>query len=248
MSVGQDREQLLMATFVELADTLVADFDVTDFLHGLADRAVQLLGVDAAGLMLADQRGSLRVVASSTEQARLAELFQLQHDQGPCLECFQTGVPVAEPELAAATGRWPSFAPAALEAGFASVQALPMRLRDEVIGAMNLFMHAPSQLDETDLRVGQALADVATIGLLQERNLRHQEVLAEQLQGALNSRVVIEQAKGVLAERLGLDMGKAFELIRSQARVQNRRLAELAAAVAGGSENVADWDSVRRDR
>jgi transcriptional regulator with GAF, ATPase, and Fis domain len=248
MSVGQDREQLLMATFVELADTLVADFDVTDFLHGLADRAVQLLGVDAAGLMLADQRGSLRVVASSTEQARLVELFQLQHDQGPCLECFQSGSPVYEADMAAAAQRWPVFAPAAVDAGFAAMQALPMRLRDDVIGAMNLFMYTPRRLDEAGLRVGQALADVATIGLLQERNLRHQEVLSEQLQGALNSRVAIEQAKGVLAERLGLDMGRAFELMRSQARVQNRRLAELAAAVADGSENVTYWDSVRRSR
>ena len=151
---------------------------------------------------------------------------------------------MAEPELAAATGRWPSFAPAALEAGFASVQALPMRLRDEVIGAVNLFRHAPGRLDETGLRVGQALADVATIGLLHERNFRHQEALAEQLQGALNSRVTIEQAKGVLAERRGLDMGQAFELLRAQARAQNRRLAELAGAVAGGLEDVTGWESV----
>ena len=111
MSMGQDREQMLAATFVELADTLVADFDVVDFLHGLADRCVRLLEVDAAGLMLADQRGSLRVVASSSEQARLVELFQLQHEEGPCLECFQTGLPVSEPDLAAARQRWPSFAP-----------------------------------------------------------------------------------------------------------------------------------------
>ena len=248
MGMSQDREQLLAAAFVELADTLVAEFDVTDFLHGLADRAVQLLDVDAAGLMLADQRGSLRVVASSTEQARLAELFQLQHDQGPCLECFQTGRPVYEADMAAAAQRWPVFAPAAAGAGFAAMQALPMRLRDEVIGAMNLFMRAPRRLDETGLRMGQALADVATIGLLQERNLRHQEVLSEQLQGALNSRVVIEQAKGVLAERLGLDMGQAFELLRGQARIQNRRLAELAGTVASGSENVASWPAVRRSR
>ncbi len=248
MSMGQDREQLLAETFVELADTLVADFDVVDFLHGLADRCVRLLAVDAAGLMLADQRGSLRVIASSSEQARLVELFQLQHEEGPCLECYRTGQPVSEPDLAAAKNRWPSFAPAAAQSGFAAVQALPMRLRDEVIGAMNLFMHAPSQLDETGLRVGQALADVATIGLLQERNLRHQEVLAEQLQGALNSRVMIEQAKGLLAERLGLDMGQAFELLRGQARHQNRRLAALAGAVADGSEDVASWESVRRSR
>jgi transcriptional regulator with GAF, ATPase, and Fis domain len=248
MSLGQDREQMLAAAFVELADTLVADFDVVDFLHGLADRAVQLLDVDAAGLMLADQRGSLQVIASSSEQARLVELFQLQHDQGPCLECYQTGRPVYEADMAAAMQRWPMFAPAAAEAGFAAMQAIPMRLRDDVIGAMNLFMYTPRRLDETRLRVGQALADVATIGLLQERNLRHQEVLAEQLQGALNSRVVIEQAKGVLAERLGLDMGQAFGQLRGQARVQNRRLAELAGAVANGSENVADWQTVRGSR
>jgi transcriptional regulator with GAF, ATPase, and Fis domain len=248
MSMGQDREQMLAATFVELADTLVAGFDVVDFLHGLADRCVRLLAVDAAGLMLADQRGSLRVIASSSEQARLVELIQLQHDEGPCLESFQTGLPVSETDLAAAGERWPAFALAAAGAGFAAVQALPMRLREEVIGAMNLFMVAPGGLDETGLRVGQALADVATIGLLQERNFRHQEALAEQLQGALNSRVAIEQAKGMLAQRLSLDMGQAFDLLRGQARAQNRRLAELAGAVADGSEDVTGWGAVRSSR
>ena len=248
MTMGQDREQMLAAAFVEVADTLVADFDVVDFLHGLADRCVQLLEVDAAGLMLADQRGALKVIASSTEQTRLVELFQLQHDQGPCLECYQTGRPVSEANIAAAGQRWPVFAPAAAGAGFAAVQAIPMRLRGEVIGAMNLFMRTPGQLDETGLRIGQALADVATIGLLHERNLRHQEVLAEQLQGALNSRVVIEQAKGMLAERLGLAMDQAFNLLRTQARTQNRRLAELAAAVADGTENVNSWAAVSRSR
>ena len=244
MSMNKNREQMLAAAFVELADTLVAEFDVVDFLHGLADRCVGLLAVDAAGLMLADQRGSLRVIASSSEQARLVELFQLQHEEGPCLECFRTGLPVSEPDMATAGQRWPAFAPAAAGAGFAAAQALPMRLREEVIGAVNLFMAVPGRLDETALRVGQALADVATIGLLHERNFRHQEALAEQLQGALNSRVTIEQAKGVLAERRGLDMGQAFELLRAQARAQNRRLAELAGAVAGGLEDVTGWESV----
>lgn len=239
--MAEDRERVLAAAFVELADTLVADFDVVDFLHGLADRCVRLLAVDAAGLMLADQRGALRVIASSSEQARLVELFQLQHEEGPCLECYQTGVPVSEPDMAAARQRWPAFAPAAAEAGFAAAQALPMRLRDEVIGAVNLFMSVPGGLDETGLRVGQALADVATIGLLHERNYRHQEALSEQLQAALNSRVVIEQAKGMLAQRLGLDMGQAFELLRHQARARNRRLSELATAVATGSEDLAAW-------
>jgi transcriptional regulator with GAF, ATPase, and Fis domain len=209
---------------------------------------VQLLKVDAAGLMLADQRGSLQVIASSSEQSRLVELFQLQNDQGPCLECYRSGRPVSEADLAAAGQRWPLFAPAAAGAGFAAVQALPMRLRDEVIGAMNMFMHAPGRLDETGLQVAQALADVATIGLLHERNLRHQEVLAEQLQSALNSRIAIEQAKGVLAQRLGVDMGQAFSLLRDQARAQNRRLAELADAVAGGSEDMASWVPPRPSR
>jgi transcriptional regulator with GAF, ATPase, and Fis domain len=233
------REQLLAAAFVEAADTLVAGFDVADFLHGLANRCVQLLGVDAAGLMLAGQQGSLQVIAASSEQARLVELLQLQADQGPCLECFRGGIPVSEADLAAAGSRWPVFAQAAAMAGFAAVQALPMRLRGEVIGAMNLLMHAPGQLDETRLQVAQALADVATIGLLHERNLRRQEVLSEQLQGALTTRVAIEQAKGVLSERLGLDMNRAFSLLRGQARAQNRRLTELATAVAGGSEDMA---------
>src|SRR6201994_2002131 len=246
MNGSQDREQLLATTFVELADTLVADFDVVEFLHGLADRCVRLLNVEAAGVMLAGQRGARRVIASPSEQARLVELFQLQHEEGPCLECYQTGRPVDEEKLTTAAWRWPAFAPAAAGAGFAAVQALPMRLRDEVIGAMNLFLAVPGGLDETGLRVGQALADVATIGLLQERNFRHQEVLAEQLQGALNSRVAIEQAKGMLAERLNLDMEQAFELLRDQARAQGRRLAQLAAAVASGAEDVTSWEAVRR--
>jgi transcriptional regulator with GAF, ATPase, and Fis domain len=248
MSAGQDRERLLAAAFVEMADTLVTGFDVADFLHGLADRCVQLLAVDAAGLMLADQRGSLQVIASSSEQTRLVELFQLQNDQGPCLECFRSGLPVYEADLAGAGQRWPLFAPAAAGAGFAAVQALPMRLREDVIGAVNMFMRAPGRLDETELQVAQALADVATIGLLHERILRHQEVLAEQLQGALNSRVAIEQAKGVLAERLGLDMDQAFGLLRAQARAQGRRLAELASAVGDGAENMTGWAQPRRSR
>ncbi len=246
MNAGQDRELQLAAAFVEMADTLVTGFDVADFLHGLADHCVQLLPVDAAGLLLADPRGTLELLASSNEQSRLVELFQLQSDQGPCLECFRSGTPVAESDLAAATERWPLFAPAASAAGFAAVQALPMRLRDEVIGAMNVFMCTPGRLDGTGLLVAQALADIATIGLLHERSFRHQEVLAEQLQGALNSRVAIEQAKGVLAERFSLDMDQAFQLLRTQARSQNRRLAELAGAVANGSENPASWALARR--
>ncbi len=219
---------LLSVTFVDLADTLVAEFDVIDFLHMLTDRSVSLLDRSAAGVVLADPRGELRVAAASSEEAGLIELFQLQNDQGPCLDCFRTGHPVTAADLATAGQRWPRFAAAAVQAGFQAVNAVPMRLRDEVIGALNLFGAEPRPLGEQDMRIGQALADVATIGLLQEQNVRRAETAAEQLQGALNSRVVIEQAKGRLAERLGVDMAEAFRLLRQHARDRNQRLTDVA--------------------
>jgi transcriptional regulator with GAF, ATPase, and Fis domain len=230
--------QLLSETFVELTDTMVADFDIIDFLHVLTDRSVQLLDVAAAGLLLADPRGELRVIAASSEAARLLELFQLQSDQGPCLDCYRTGQPVQIPDMAAAAERWPRFTVAAQEAGFAAVQALPMRLRDQVIGALNIFSATPGAFDPADVRIGQALADVATIGLLHERSMRESNTLNEQMQTALNSRVVIEQAKGKLAERFGLDMDQAFNIMRDQARARNRRLAELAQSFVDGSETL----------
>jgi transcriptional regulator with GAF, ATPase, and Fis domain len=220
--------ELLSVTFVELADTMVADFDVIDFLHMLTDRSVRLLQASAAGVVLADPRGELRVAAASSEEASLLELFQLQNDQGPCLECFRTGQPVTAADLAGAAQQWPRFAQAAMQSGFRSVQALPMRLRDQVIGALNLFAAELDPFSPADLRVGQALADVATIGLLQERNVRRREAVAEQLQGALNSRVVIEQAKGKLAERLGISMDGAFTMLRDYARSSNQRLTDVA--------------------
>src|SRR5271163_783361 len=245
---GMDGE-LLSETFVELTDTLVAGFDVIDFLHVLTDRSVQLLDVSVAGLLLADPRGELRVVAASSEAARLLELFQLQNDQGPCLDCFRSGLPVMAADLVAAASRWPRFAPAAREAGFAAVQALPMRLREQVIGALNLFRVAPGAFEPADIRVGQALADVATISLLQERSMRHSDTLNEQLQTALNSRVIIEQAKGKVAERLGLDMDQAFSLLRDRARTSNRRLSDLARGFVDGTESLtgpaAGWSGQR---
>jgi transcriptional regulator with GAF, ATPase, and Fis domain len=228
--------EVLSATFVELTGTLVADFDVIDFLHLLTERSAQLLGASAAGLLLADPRGDLRVVAASSEAARMLELFQLQNDEGPCLECFRAGQPVHAVDLAAAAHRWPRFVPAAQQAGFAAVQALPMRLREQVIGALNLFRANPGALPPADIRVGQALADVATISLLHQRGIRRSGTLNEQLQTALNSRVIIEQAKGKLAERLGLDMEQAFTLLRDQARARNLRLSDLAQAFIDGSD------------
>src|SRR3990170_4447173 len=230
-------EVQLADVFVEMADTLVDDFDVIDFLHGLTERCVEVLGVAAAGLLLTDQRGTLQVVAASSERTRLLELFQLQTDQGPCVDCFRTGQPVSVPDLPSA-GRWPAFTAAAAEVGFAAVHAVPMRLRTEVIGALNLFDTAPGPLDEGKLRIGQALADVATIGLLQQRAIHRRDILTEQLETALRSRVLIEQAKGVLAERLHLDMAEAFTLLRGNARSRNRRLSDLAQAVVDGTEHI----------
>ncbi|HEV7823522.1 MAG TPA: GAF and ANTAR domain-containing protein [Mycobacteriales bacterium] len=229
-------ERQLAEAFVELADTLVDDFDVVDFLHQVTVRCAQVLGVSAAGVLLTDQRGALRVVAASTEQTRLLELLQLQTDQGPCPESFHTGRPISVADVSAEAGRWPRFAEEARRFGIASVHALPMRLRTEVIGTLNLFGARPGALDEGTLRLGQALADVATIGLLQARSIRVRESLAEQLQTALNSRIVIEQAKGVVAERRNLDMDQSFALLRDTARSSNRRLSELARAVVDGSE------------
>jgi GAF domain-containing protein len=168
------------------------------------------------------------VAAASSEAAELVELFQIQNDEGPCLDCFRTGQPVSATGLSTLEERWPRFAAAAAQAGFDAVEALPMRLRDQVIGALNLFRAGPGPFDPADLRIAQALADVATIGLLQEQYVRRSEALAEQLQTALNSRVIIEQAKGKLAERLGIDMDHAFGLLREYARNTNHQLTDVA--------------------
>jgi transcriptional regulator with GAF, ATPase, and Fis domain len=225
--------------FVEVADTLIDDFDLIDFLHLLAERCVDLLEVSAVGLLLTDRRGALRVMAASSEETRLLELFQIQVDEGPCLDCFRSGDPVSVGDLAECGSRWPQFARAAAETGFAAVTALPMRLREEVIGALNLFNFRPGDLSADQQRIGQALADIATIGILQQRAISSRDLLAAQLESALRSRVVIEQAKGVIAERHGIDQGQAFERLRASARNNNRRLADLAKAIVDGSENLA---------
>lgn len=242
-----NREASLAEAFVVLADTLVDDYDVIELLHRLTTYCVRLLPVDAAGLLLSDQRGNLRVVSSSTEHARLVELFQVEADEGPCLECFRTSRPVAAPDLREATARWPRFAERAGQEGFRSVQALPLRLRTEIVGALNLFRADPGLLEPGDVRIGQALADVATISILQERAVRRRDILAEQLQAALNSRVIIEQAKGVLAERGDIDMGRAFAALRDYARNHNRLLSEVARGVVDRTVDTSGMLS-RSDR
>lgn len=232
-----DESQRLAQVFVELADTLTDNFDVVDFLQTLTDRCVELLGVDASGLMLTDQRGGLRLIAATMERARLLELFALQVQDGPCLECFDTGEAITNVELTEpeASQRWPVFTPAAVELGFGTTQALPMRLRGRVIGALNLFNNEQVHLSDSDLDVGQAMADVATIGLLHQRNIHEQTILSEQLQTALQTRVLVEQAKGALAQLAGISVEEAFRRMRAHARSNSMRLSDVAAAVVDGS-------------
>jgi GAF domain-containing protein len=227
--------QRLAQVFVELADTLIEDFDVVDFLQTLTERCVELLGVDAAGLMLTDQRGGLRLLGATLERARVLELFELQIQEGPCLECFSTGRAITNIELSEARTRWPAFTPAALAAGFQATHALPLRLRGSIIGALNLFALTPARLSDDDVAVGQAMADVATIGLLHQRSLHEQTVLSEQLQTALQSRILVEQAKGVLAARSGVSVAEAFTRMRAHARRTSTSLTSVSQAVIEGT-------------
>ena len=232
-TAAHDRETLLIKAFVELADTLVDDYDIIALLDRLAGHCVELLTADAAGILLADAHRNLRVVASTNEQTAWMELLQLQADEGPCVECFRTATPVSVTDLDRTTHRWPRFSTALTAARtdrepYRSVHALPLRLRGEPIGALNLFHHQPGPLPPADLALAQALADVATIGILSERAINRGEVLNEQLQAALNSRVIIEQAKGVLAERGNIDMNAAFDRLRGYSRDHNLKLSDVS--------------------
>lgn len=239
-----ERERRLARAFVDLADTLVDDYDVVELMHELVDSCVSLLGASAAGILLADAEGSLRVMAASSEQSRLLEIFQLQADEGPCLDCFASGSVVVVGDVSKERDRWPRFSVAAEHEGFRSVSAVPMRHRTDTIGALNLFRQMPGPDSPDDLLLARALADVATIGILQERALRRTEILAEQLQTALDSRVVIEQAKGVLAERLQIGLDDAFVRLRAYARSTNVHLAAAARAlVVGDLDERAVMDS-----
>jgi GAF domain-containing protein len=227
-NLGDNRETALLAAFIRLADTLVADFDMLDLLHGLTTDCVALFPAPAAaGLLISDPAGTLRLVASSSEAVRLVELFQLQTDEGPCLDCYRSGQPVNAPDLAD-SDRWPRFTALAAERGFRSVHAVPMRLRGNTIGALNLFAATPGALPPADLRVAQALADAATITILQERDEAAQQAVIPRLQLVLNRRAIIEQAKGVLAEVGTLEMGEAFTRLRDHAHATDQPLTGLA--------------------
>jgi transcriptional regulator with GAF, ATPase, and Fis domain len=237
----------LAEVLVEVADTLVDEFDLIEFLHMVTAHTSELVQADSAGLLLADHHGRLQLMAASDERAEMLELYQLQANEGPCQDCFRQGKPVIDADLAAADADeiWPHFAPRAVAAGFRSVHAFPLRLRQTVIGALNLFGREVGRMAPADVRVVQALADIATIGLLQERTIHQSEVLTEQLQAALNSRVVIEQAKGVLAQIHSINTDEAFELLRSYARSHRQRLGEVAQAVIDDRASLPDLTTPR---
>lgn len=234
------RERRLAETFVELADTLVDEFDVIDFLSMLTGRCVELLDVAAAGVLLADEGGQLQPIASSDEAALLVELFELQSDDGPCLQSYRSGEALVNLEVDASTAAWPLFAERVRAAGFVMVHALPLRLRHTVIGALNLFGASARALARDEVALAQAMADAATIGILQQRAVQHGEQVSAQLQGALTSRILIEQAKGVLAERRRIHVDEAFAVLRGYARDHNLLLSELAAGVVAGTGDYLD--------
>lgn len=226
------RDELIGPTFVELADTLVEGYDLIDFLTLLAERSVEVLDVAAAGVALADHRGALRVVASSSEEMHLLELIELQSNEGPCFDCWtHGGGPVRADDLDQAEERWPTFVPAARRAGFRSVYALPLRLRAERIGALNLFSKVNAGLGVEDEAIGQAMADIATIGILHERTVRRHLAISDQLQAALDSRVVLEQSKGMVAEQASVSSDVAFALIRAHARRHDVPLNHVARSI-----------------
>jgi transcriptional regulator with GAF, ATPase, and Fis domain len=233
-----DREGPLVQAFVALADTLVDDYDVVEFAQELVEDCVSLLSVDSAGLLLDDLRGGLQVLASTSEQARILELLQIQSQAGPCLRAYETGQQVHVEDMQRAADQWPAFAVRARQQGFEAVFAIPLRLRNERIGAMNMFRRQPGAMAASDLLVAQALADVATIGILHQRVLTHGAQVNSQLQIALNSRIVIEQAKGVLAERRNIDMEQAFVQLRAMARSSHRHLGDTARAVIDASSGA----------
>lgn len=225
------REARLLQLFATLADTLVDDYDVVDLLQTLVDGCEELLDATDAGILLADPAGELELITSTSEAANLVEVMQLGAESGPCIECFRTGTAVSVPDIAAGSAKWPLFRQAALENGFAAIEAIPMRLRNTTIGTLNLLRSAPGSPPAEDLSAARAFADVATIGILHERTIREKETLSAQLQTALNSRVVIEQAKGVISFTANVPISEAFGLMRTYARTHGLRLSDVARSV-----------------
>ncbi|MFF4274115.1 GAF domain-containing protein [Streptomyces sp. NPDC001536] len=248
--IGMARERRLAEIFVEVADSLVEDFDVIDLLHRLSTRCVELLDVSAAGILLADAHGELQIIAASDEHTRLLELFALQHDQGPCVECYRTGAPRTNIDLTLpeSTTSWPNFTARARETGYVATHAIPLRLRNRVVGALNLFQTTPHHLGDDDIALAQALADVATIAILQQRTLEQSHVENSQLENALTCRILVEQVKGVLAERWNTSVDDAFAAFRIYARARHLRLSDLAAQIISGGFDTSTIPAPVPDR
>jgi transcriptional regulator with GAF, ATPase, and Fis domain len=236
----EHRESAVVEAFVHLSDTLVAGYDVIEFLHYLIDRCIELIDIDEAGVMLATPSGNLQAVAASTEKIRLLELFEIQNADGPCLDAFRTGASVVAGDLSRHVERWPGFAEQALSSGFRSAYSIPMRLRDTTIGAINLLRAKTGDLSQTDATLARALADIATVGVLQQRAIAESTGAAKALQHALTSRITIEQAKGILAERSNLSIDEAFELLRGHARRNNAGLTGVAEQVVAGTLDISE--------
>ena len=232
-----DRQALTATTFVEIVDTLVDDFDVIDVLTHLTSRCVELLQAAAAGILLADADGQLRVIGASTEQVGLLELFQIQNDEGPCLDSYRTGAVVFDASLDADSA-WPRFAEESVRSGYPSVCAVPLRLKNLTLGCLNLFMSEPIALTGAEMLLSRALADVASIAIVQDQATREAAIREGHLQHALTSRISIEQAKGMIAERAGVDMDDAFNKLRSFARSSNRLLTEVAESIVAGTMGI----------
>jgi GAF domain-containing protein len=232
------RETRLNAAFVKLADTLIDDYDIVDLLHTLVEECTAIFDIKAGGLMLADSEGQLQLIASTSEQADLVEIMQLNAGRGPCVECFETGHPVAIADIANSGEKWPDFREEALKQGFRSIYATPLRLRGQTIGTLNLLSATVGELNERDALAAQALSDVATIGILQERLIKERGIVADQLQRALDSRVLIEQAKGVLSESVSISVDDAFGAMRAYARSHNLRLHDVAEGIVGRTLNI----------
>jgi GAF domain-containing protein len=245
-TISADR---LARVFVEVADTLVDEFDLIEFFQTLATHTAGLLDASPVGLLIADQRGRLEFMAASDENVKLLELFQVQEQEGPCLDAYRTGAPVVNADLRDAAARWPAFAPHAAAAGYRSVHAFPLRLRSEKIGALNVFStKVGGRLDDHDIRIVQALADVASIGLLQQRAITRAELITEQLQGALNSRIIVEQAKGAVAQARGVSVDEAFDLIRRYSRSHSRRLSDVAQIIITDLSGIPELTGLRPPR
>ena len=230
------REKLTTAAFIEVANALASDYDVGEFLHMLVGRCSEALNSDAVSVLLEAQEGTLQLAAATSERMRELEDLEIRLGQGPCVETYRQGAPVSAGDMRKEQDRWPATAPKAMEIGLLAVNAFPLKVDGDSVGAFNVYREAAGALSDEELRLTQAFADVATVGILRDRKVSEAERRAEQLQGALDSRVLIEQAKGVLAERQGISTELAFDMIRRYARNHHRKLRGVCQQIIAGDE------------